>query len=96
MREIKFEWDKNKDRQNILKHGLSFDTALLVFGDDHRIVIYDDLHSDYEDRYITIGLIEGYVVIITVVYTEDDDTVRIISARKANKNEREEYLNGNS
>ena len=96
MENINFEWDRNKERLNVSKHGVDFDTALLVFGDKDRIVIYDDVHSDYEDRFITIGLIEGYVVVIAVVYTEKNDTIRIISARKANRNEREEYFNGNS
>ncbi len=92
MKDLHFEWDKNKDRQNIAKHGVSFDTALLVFGDESRIVLFDDEHSDHEDRYITVGSIDGFIVILMVVYTEEDDTIRIISARKADKKEREEYL----
>lgn len=89
-----YEWDEGKNASNIIKHGIDFETAALVFGDDNRIVKYDEIHSIDEDRYITIGNICGTVVIVMVVYTEDDDVTRIISARPANKVEMEEYWHG--
>ena len=89
-----FEWDDRKERINISKHGIDFSTAALVFGDDNRIEKYDDLHSISEDRYITIGEINGIAVIVGVVYTEREDSIRIISARLATKIEKEEYYNG--
>lgn len=53
--------------------------------------LYDDVHSDTEDRYITIGEINGVAIIVFVVYTERDDAIRLISARKATKQERRAY-----
>ena len=84
-----FEWDDRKEHINISKHGIDFSTAALVFGDDNRIEKYDDLHSISEDRYITIGEINGIAVIVVVVYTEREDSIRIISARLATKIEKE-------
>ena len=81
-------------RINISKHGIDFSTAALVFGDDNRIEKYDDLHSISEDRYITIGEINGIAVIVVVVYTERENSIRIISARLATKIEKEAYYNG--
>ena len=89
-----FEWDDRKEQINISKHGIDFSTATLVFGDDNRIEKYDDLHSISEDRYITIGEINGIAVIVVVVYTERENSIRIISARLATKIEKEAYYNG--
>lgn len=86
-----FEWDENKEKINISKHGLDFSTAALVFRDQNRLEWFDELHSDYEDRYITIGEINGIAVVLMVVYTERGDAIRLISARKANKQERRMY-----
>jgi len=88
-----FEWDENKERLNKLKHGVSFKTATLVFGDPNRLEEYDFRHSANEDRYITIGLAYN---LISVVYSFRGPFCRIISARKANKTEERRYLeNGN-
>lgn len=86
-----FEWDENKGKINISKHGLDFSTAALVFRDQNRLEWFDELHSDYEDRYITIGEINGIAVVLMVVYTERGDAIRLISARKATKQERRMY-----
>lgn len=86
-----FEWDDNKEKINIQKHGLDFSTAALVFGDPDRIEKYDDQHSYEEDRYITIGSIGGVSVVVMVVYTERSEAIRIISARLATKREKEVY-----
>ena len=87
-----FEWDDNKEQINIKKHGMDFATASHVFDDEYRLEIYDDLHSDYEDRYITIGMIDEITCIAMVVYTErGTDVIRIISARKATPKERRKY-----
>ncbi len=88
---MKFEWDDNKEQKNIAKHGIDFGTAILVFGDDNRIEMYDAKHSFEEDRYITIGEINGYVMVLYVVYTERNDAIRIISARRATQREKEAY-----
>ena len=63
-----FEWDDSKERINITKHGIDFSTAAHVFQDENRIEFYDEAHSEYEDRYITIGQINGVAIIVMVVY----------------------------
>ena len=88
---MRFEWDDNKEQINIAKHGIDFTTAARVFEDENRLELYDEAHSDTEDRYITIGEINGVAIIVFVVYTERDDAIRLISARKATKQERRAY-----
>ena len=90
---MKFEWDDQKEQINIQKHGIDFSTAALVFNDIYRIETYDSLHSDIEDRYITIGQINSITLIVMVVYTERTDVIRIISARLATTREKEAYYN---
>lgn len=84
---MKFEWSLKKEKQNIKKHGLSFQEASKIFtGRSDYLELYDDLHSEDEDRFIAIGLIVKGVIV--VVYVERDfETIRIISARKATKTE---------
>lgn len=89
--EVRFEWDDNKEQINIAKHGIDFTTAARVFEDENRLELYDEAHSDTEDRYITIGEINGVAIIVFVVYTERGDAIRLISARKATKQERRAY-----
>ena len=93
---MQFDWDDEKEKSNIEKHGIDFSTAALVFGDNNRIERYDELHSDNEDRYITIGQINGVEVVIVVVYTIRETLTRIISARLATKREKEAYHNAES
>lgn len=88
---MQFEWDEQKEKTNIKKHGLDFETASRVFDDENRLEWYDENHSEYEDRYITIGLIDDIACIIMAVYTEREEAIRIISARRATKQEREMY-----
>lgn len=90
---MKFEWDDHKEQINIQKRGIDFSTAALVFNDIYRIETYDSLHSDIEDRYITIGQINSITLIVMVVYTERTDVIRIISARLATTREKEAYYN---
>jgi len=85
-------WDKNKNDLNVKKHGLDFETAVLVFQDPNRIEFYDFVHSSSEDRYITIGLVNK---LITVVYTDRVKALRIISARVATSAERKIYYGKN-
>lgn len=91
---MEFEWDEEKNRANIRKHdGISFEMAVRVFLDENRIEKYDARHSLDEDRYNVIGMVEN---LLFVVYTErNDDTIRIISARKATKEECNEYYEEN-
>ena len=91
-----FEWDDNKEQINIKKHGISFKLAKRVFNDMNRIEKFDEMHSFTEDRYITIGEINGTYMLVTVVYTERKNAIRIISARLATKSEMEAYYYANS
>lgn len=82
-----FVWDENKNQANIKNHdGLDFETAVHIFVDPLLYVDYDELHSEneYRDRYI--GKIEGRYI-TTVIATDRDDKIRIISARKSTKKE---------
>jgi uncharacterized DUF497 family protein len=88
---VKVVWDDAKNAENIKKHGISFEEAGVLFtaGTDYY-EIFDEAHSEEEDRFIAIGPIARGLVL--VVYTErDEDTVRIISARWATKREAEMY-----
>lgn len=86
------EWDINKNRLNIKKHRLSFETAMLVFADVNRIEMYDYKHSVHEDRYAVIGMVND---IIIVICTERHKNIRIISARTATTEERKIYYGKN-
>lgn len=86
-----FEWDDEKERTNIKKHGIDFETAAKVFADENRLEIYDEVHSETEDRYITIGMIDNVACVVMVVYTERGEAIRLISARKATSQERRMY-----
>ncbi len=86
--EILVEWDDDKNTINKKKHGISFETAALVFADEERIEYYDKLHSIDEDRYVVLGCVQG---ILYVVYTLRGETVRLISARMATPVERRIY-----
>ena len=86
--EVIVEWDDNKNKINIQKHGISFETAALVFADEERIEYYDEIHSVNEDRYVVLGCVQG---ILYVVYTMRGEAARLISARMANAIERRIY-----
>ena len=92
---IKFEWDYFKENANKIKHKIDFQRASTIFNDPNSISIFDIKHSQVEDRWITIGRdisnIE-LVVIHTEKYVRENELIiRIISARKATKNERTTY-----
>lgn len=84
-----FEWDDAKAAANLAKHGVSFERAKLVFGDVAMIDAYDDRHDYGEDRFIATGDAGG--AILVVVHTEREGRVRIISARRATRHERQTY-----
>lgn len=86
---MNFEWDENKNITNIQKHGIAFEEAQQVFENFH--ITEFDLRFDYgEIREITIGEIFNFLVVV-VVHTDRAGIIRIISARKANKNERRKF-----
>lgn len=91
---IRFEWDNAKAASNLAKHGVSFEDAIAVFADPWALMTQDRIEGQ-EQRWQTIGLVGGYVVLL-VAHTlrEDDDnieSVRIISARAADRKERKRY-----
>jgi uncharacterized DUF497 family protein len=93
---LRYEWDPHKDRINRIKHGVSFDTACLVFDDPAHISI-QDRHEQGEERWQTLGSIGGVVVLLVAhTYREsaDEEVIRIISARKATRRERQRYEQG--
>ena len=86
-----YQWDRNKALGNLNKHGIDFADAVSVFSDELAITIFEDRFD--EERFITIG-IDLFNRILVVVYTMRDDEIRLISARKATKNERLQYESG--
>jgi hypothetical protein len=95
----RFEWDPEKEKANIRKHGLSFRQAAAVFRDPNHLSIYDEEHSDLEDRWITMGLDTGGTLRVVVhtfrQITADSCEIRLISARKASHREGRQYREAN-
>ena len=86
----KFEWDHEKAESNLAKHGVTFFEAMSVFRDKLSIRIVDTEHSDEELRYALVGM-SSRLRLLVVVYTLRPSRIRIISARRATKNERRNY-----
>lgn len=92
MKNLQFVWDINKEVQNIKKHKISFKDAQTVFYDDNARLIYDPDHSETEDRFILLGLNKSIdILVVCHCYKENDEIIRIISARKATKKEQLDY-----
>jgi uncharacterized DUF497 family protein len=83
-------WDPKKARSNKAKHGIDFDEATSVFRDPLLLVMPDPKHSQDEERWIALGKSIREILLV-VVHTEDQWTIRIISARKADPRERRQY-----
>ena len=90
---FKFEWDQEKALRNVVKHNVSFDEAVSVFGDTLALTFADTDHSELEDRSRTYGM-SNKSRLLVVVHTERRNNVRIISARKATRYEKSIYQNG--
>jgi uncharacterized protein len=91
--DAEFEWDIEKAESNLQKHGVSFEEAATVFFDQLSLTIPDPLHSDEENRFVSIGLSNQQRHLV-VVHSEGDDRIRIISARLAASSERKKYESG--
>jgi uncharacterized DUF497 family protein len=91
---IDFEWDEEKNAFNKKKHKITFEEAEKVFLDPKRFETIDKKHSFNEERLKTVGF--SGIALLSVVFTERDSSVRIITARKADKREEEEYFYGYS
>ena len=90
--DLRFEWDESKNRQNIRKHGVSFEEAQTVFLDEQAIRFYDPDHSQDEDSFIMLGIsFKLRILVVCHCYKESDSVIRIISARKATRQEAKHY-----
>jgi uncharacterized protein len=90
---VEFEWDLDKERSNLERHGVDFTEAATVFGDPLELAISDPDHSVGEFRFLSIGH-SARNRILVVSYTEREDRIRIISARTASPRERRQYESG--
>jgi uncharacterized DUF497 family protein len=92
MKPLKFSWDSSKATSNLSKHNISFEEAKTVFEDAHARLILDPDYSDEEERFILLG-VSVSLKILTVVhcYRDNENTIRIISARKATAKEQNQY-----
>jgi len=92
---MEFEWSAAKAQSNLRKHGVSFEDAARVFFDSGRIESYDGREDYGEDRWAVIGMV--WSALLYVVYTvRDEDSLRLISARKANAEEQNRYRQANA
>lgn len=95
MKDVRFEWDRKKELANFRNHGVEFEEAKTVFYDERAIEFYDEDHSSKEVRFLMIGLsLKFRILLVSYTFREisDEDLIRIISSRKATKNEQKVYF----
>ncbi len=91
--DLRFEWDTKKDRANQKKHGVSFAEAKSAFSDERGLVIDDPEHSEEEDRFVLLGMSAALrVLVVCHCYRGDGDVIRIISVRRADQHEQQDYF----
>ncbi len=89
---VHFEWDDRKQEANLEKHGISFEEARTAFYDESALVFFDPDHSEDEDRFILLGLsFKPRVLVVCHCFRESESSIRLLSARKADKGEEQEY-----
>ena len=91
MNELLFEWDSHKNVSNLKKHGVSFEEAKTVFTDEYARLIIDPDNSEGEDRFILLGTSIDSKLLVVCHCIRETESIRIISARKADKQERTIY-----
>ena len=92
MKSLSFSWDNRKNKANQKKHGVSFEEAQTVFFDENAIEFFDPDHSEDEDRFLMLGLsYRVRILVVSYCLLKDYSEIRIISARKATKNEQKVY-----
>jgi uncharacterized DUF497 family protein len=91
MAALRFDWDVRKEEENRRKHGVSFEEARTVFFDEEAVLIPDPDHSADEERFVLLGLSAALRTLVVCHCYRQDDVIRIISARRANRVERETY-----
>jgi uncharacterized DUF497 family protein len=89
---IRFNWDKKKAEDNQKKHGITFEEAKTVFYDEDARLMHDPEHSELEERFLILGLSsKSRLLLVVHCYREFEEVIRIISARRATKNEHKQY-----
>lgn len=88
---VVFEWDERKSRLNRAKHGVSFEEARTAFFDENARVMADPEHSDGEDRFVLMGLSIGLRILVVCHCYRQNEAIRIISARRADRDEQRQY-----
>ncbi|MCF6203960.1 MAG: BrnT family toxin [Methylococcaceae bacterium] len=92
MDKLEFEWDNIKEKINISKHGVSFDEAQTAFYDEYALQFFDPEHSESEDRFLLLGTsFKLKTLVVCHCFREEETVIRIISARKADKDEAKAY-----
>lgn len=92
MKNIEFEWDETKNEANKKKHKIAFEDATTVFYDPNALIIPDTEHSAEEDRFLILGMSATInLLVVSHCYRASDSVIRLISARKATKNEAKHY-----
>ncbi|MCP4667131.1 MAG: BrnT family toxin [Deltaproteobacteria bacterium] len=92
MDDLRFEWDERKQKTNLKKHGISFDEARTVFFDENAIQFFDPDHSEDEDRFILLGIsFKHRIIVVCHCFRAHETVVRIISARKGDRDEEDAY-----
>ncbi len=92
MDDLRFEWDERKEKANLKKHGISFDEARTVFFDENAIQFFNPDHSEDEDRFILLGIsFKLRMIVACHCFRTHETVVRIISARKADRDEEDAY-----
>ncbi len=95
MNSITFECDASKASVNKKKHGIGLEEAKAVFYDENAVIIHDPAHSKDEERFVILGLsVTSHMLVVIHCYREKDKVIRIISARKATKQESKQYHGG--
>lgn len=91
MRRLRFEWDGRKSIENERKHGVSFAEAQSVFSDENAVEFFDPDHSEEEDRFILLGISAKLRILVVCYCQRKGNSIRMISARKADKREEKDY-----
>ena len=92
MLELRFEWDAKKNRANSKKHGVTFEEARTAFHDENAVQFFDPDHTQDEDRFLLLGMsFKLRVLVVCHCFRKNETLIRIISARKADKAEEQEY-----
>jgi uncharacterized DUF497 family protein len=92
MADLRFDWDPKKNRENQRDHKISFGEAETAFADEHGLLMADPDHSEDEDRFILLGLSATLrLLVVCHTYRQEDEVIRLISARKADRSERAHY-----